>query len=244
LALKDVAEAGACGYLFSVNTLDHPISSPSDLSTIDTQPLCTSFQDAMELGLQLIPEIYISSNDESSWSEDNVSSLVDSITSICGSEPAAIVFSISDNSPENDEQQTEQEENAHMTNIPKIPKTISKKIPILASVTAVAGGGRMGQAVNTCKSSGFNGVLLRSDCVPGYRINPDLDFVSGFWSAAIGDLKSSKSKNFQFRSKVALERDIPLEWYNYQKNVMESGALGTPGGGSNVNTEVGDYVGF
>lgn len=40
-------------------------------------------------------------------------------------------------------------------------------------------------------------------------MNPDLKVVGGFWSAAIGDMKSLKSKNFNFRSKVKLEKDVP-----------------------------------
>jgi len=90
--------------------------------------------------------------------------------------------------------------------------------------------------------------LSRSECVPGYRMNPDLQFVSGFWTAAISDIKSTKSKSFNFRSKIDQgfkDRDLPMEWYNYQKDVMDSGSLGesipTPG---NVNTGNGDFVGF
>ena len=33
-------------------------------------------------------------------------------------------------------------------------------------------------------------------------------------------------KTSNFRSKVSLEKDVPMEWFNYQKDVMESGALG------------------
>ena len=77
-------------------------------------------------------------------------------------------------------------------------------------------------------------------------MNPDLAVVGGFWSAAISDLKSLKSKNFSFRSKVKLSKDVPMEWYNYQKDVMDSGALGMPGsgGGDGLNPEAGDYKGF
>ena len=108
-----------------------------------------------------------------------------------------------------------------------------------------AGGGRIGSAVQAHKESGFNGVILRCDCLPGYRMNPDLDFVKNFWGAAIGDLKSTKSKNFNFRSKVALERDIPMEWFKYQKSVMESGALGGNEPGANpLDSANGDYQGF
>ena len=84
----------------------------------------------------------------------------------------------------------------------------------------------------------------------GYWMNPDLEFVGEFFlgGAAIGDLKSTKSKNFNFRTEVALERDIPMEWYNYQKDVMESGALGGGDAGNNptdpVDSDSGDYKGY
>jgi len=104
----------------------------------------------------------------------------------------------------------------------------------------------MGAAVALHKEYGFKGCVLRCDCLPGYRMNPDLNFVGGFWGAAIGDLKRTKSKSFNFRSTIALDRDIPMEWYKYQKNVMESGALGSPEGsaGDPLDTSAGDYKGF
>ena len=104
----------------------------------------------------------------------------------------------------------------------------------------------MNQATSQISTDKFNGAFLRADCVPGYRLNPDLNVVGGFWSAAMGDLKSLKSKNFSFRSKVKLEKDIPMEWFNYQKDVMDSGALGMTGGGADpsLNPDAGDYQGF
>jgi hypothetical protein len=67
----------------------------------------------------------------------------------------------------------------------------------------------MNAATARLSSRNFQGAFLRADCVPGYRLNPDLKVVGGFWSAAIGDMKSLKSKNFNFRSKVKLEKDVP-----------------------------------
>jgi hypothetical protein len=45
---------------------------------------------------------------------------------------------------------------------------------------------------------------------------------------------------------VKLEKDIPMAWYNYQKDVMESGALGGSGAGADptLNSDAGDYKGF
>jgi hypothetical protein len=40
-------------------------------------------------------------------------------------------------------------------------------------------------------------------------------------------------------------RFLEVEWYNYQKDVMDSGALGGPvGGAGNLNPDAGDYKGF
>jgi hypothetical protein len=78
-------------------------------------------------------------------------------------------------------------------------------------------------------------------------MNPDLKFVSGFWTAAISDIKSTKSKSFNFRSKINQDfkdRDLPMEWYNYQKNVMDSGALGDSPVPGDINSANGDYAGF
>lgn len=75
----------------------------------------------------------------------------------------------------------------------------------------------------------------------------DLKKMTDFWTAAIGALTSSRSSKFGgFRSKVSLEKDVPMEWYNYQKDVMESGALGTVGQnkGDPVDSANGDYKGF
>ena len=36
-----------------------------------------------------------------------------------------------------------------------------------------------------------------------------------------------------------------MEWYNYQKDIMDSGALGGPvGGAGDINPDAGDYKGF
>jgi len=104
----------------------------------------------------------------------------------------------------------------------------------------------MGASVKNYKEFGYTGTVLRCDCIPGIRMNPDLDLVGGFWSAAIGDLKSTRSKTFNFRSKVPLDKDVPMEWFNYQKDIMDSGALGGPddAGVSSLEQSNGDYQGF
>jgi len=199
-----------------------------------------------EAGFQPIPEIVLAPGSE--WPETDVVRLVDAVKDTCGGlDPVGIVFTNgrvvetkdSDGDDDNDEQTT-----PSMI----VPASISKRTTFIGSIRTAAGEGRMNAAVSQLSSCNFNGAFLRADCVPGYRLNPDLDVVGGFWSAAMGDLKSLKSKNFSFRSKVKLEKDVPLQWYNYQKDIMDSGALGgsTLGGDGDdgLDPDAGDYKGF
>lgn len=203
--------------------------------------MCSSIWDA---GLQPIPEIVLSPNSE--WPEEDVVRLVDAVKDTClGLDPVSIVFTNGEVA-ESEESNEDNGEDEPSTPKLTIPDSISKRLAFVGSIRTTAGGGRMNQATSQLSSNKFNGAFLRADCVPGYRLNPDLDVVGGFWSAAIGDLKSLKSKSFSFRSKVKLEKDIPMDWYNYQKDVMESGALGGPGAGADptLNPDAGDYKGF
>ncbi|KAL3780067.1 hypothetical protein HJC23_007316 [Cyclotella cryptica] len=189
-------------------------------------------------GMQPIPEIVVATGTE--WSEDEVVRLVDAIKDTCGGvDPVSIVFT-----KEETDRDEEEAEDAHSVPEITIPESLSQRLAFVGSVRTTAGDGRMNYALSQLSSCNFNGAFLRADCVPGYRLNPDLNVVGGFWSAALSDLKSLKSKNFSFRSKVKLEKDAPMEWYNYQKDVMESGALGLSGGPSGLNTAAGDYKGF
>jgi len=244
VTMSEISEAGATGVMYSL--LDgNEIGSADEVQKDDG--IKASFDDATENGMQLIPEVVLKPGVE--WDEESVSEVVKCISEQCGADPVAVIMTLGAIAEEDDESEdsdNDGESNNHFK-LPAVPKDLAKKIPILGSVRAVAGGGRMGDSVNGHKESGFKGCILRCDCLPGYRMNPDLDFVGGFWGAAIGDLKSTRSKNFNFRSEIALERDIPMAWYNYQKDVMESGALGTPGGGGEgdpLDTDNGDYKGF
>jgi hypothetical protein len=249
-SVTDLADAGAAGYLYSL-LKGEEVGSADDLTKDNS--LKENFDLAIQNGLQLIPEVVLKPDKE--WNEEDISSIVNAISEKCGSDPAAVVFTVGkvaaedEGSTENSESLDDNSDDSdpnHQACLPRVPKDLAKKIPILGSVRAVAGDGRMGAAVALHKEYGFKGCVLRCDCLPGYRMNPDLNFVSGFWGAAIGDLKSTKSKSFNFRSTIALDRDIPMEWYKYQKNVMESGALGSPGGdvGDPLDTSAGDYKGF
>mmetsp|Transcript_9011 Transcript_9011/g.12459 ORF Transcript_9011/g.12459 Transcript_9011/m.12459 type:complete len:393 (-) Transcript_9011:80-1258(-) len=257
--LEEIMEAGVSGLVVSV-LHGKAIKSPDDLDNEDGS-LKQECEAALKYGLQPIPEVTLCGGIE--WSEENVEKLVEIVTEQCGGKdvfvgeeegfPVSIILTI--DAPEEEEEEDEDgaekeeeggEEKAKAAYLPQIPKSLGKRIPIIGSVKVPAGGGRMGTYTKLMKSSGFTGAYLRADCVPGFRMNPDLEVVGNFWCAVVGDLKSVKSKSFSFRSKVQLDRDIPLEWYNYQKNVMESGALGEPtgGGGPDLDTEGGDYVGF
>jgi hypothetical protein len=204
--------------------------------------MCSAIWDA---GLQPIPELVLSPGSE--WSEEDVERLVDAVKDTCGGlDPVSIVFTNGEVEESSEESNKEDQEVVKSTPTLSIPDSISKRLAFVGSIRTTAGGGRMNEATSQLSTDKFNGAFLRADCVPGYRLNPDLNVVGGFWSAAIGDLKSLKSKNFSFRSKVKLEKDIPMAWYNYQKDVMESGALGGSGAGADptLNSDAGDYKGF
>lgn len=235
--IEAISETGVDAVVYTINN-GKEVASVQDIS--DDDNLKITFDSAQEHGLQIIPELILDASKE--WSEQETSSLIGAIEEKCGSIPACLLsFPVS---PVEDDETAKEEMEPSV--LPRVSSSISKRLPILGSIREVAGGGRIGDAVAAYKEAGFNGAVLRCECLPGFRMNPDLNFVQGFWSAAISDLKSLKSKNFNFRSKVALDKDIPLEWYNYQKNVMESGALGKLGGGEGdpLNTDNGDYKGF
>jgi hypothetical protein len=69
--------------------------------------------------------------------------------------------------------------------------------------------------------------------------------VGQFWAACIHDLKSTRSKSFQFQSRNNMRKSVSAEWMKYQSNVIESGALGDPNDSySVVNEAAGEYKGF
>lgn len=232
----DISDAGASAVLLPVLN-GKEISSAADVSSDD---LKTLFQTVLENGLQPIPECVISAN--ASWEEEDVQALIDALIEQCGMEPTAVVLTLG----LGEESEEEDDEDATVS-LPAVSATLRKKIPILGSVSVLAGGGRLGGYTAILKNAGFTGSFLRSDCVPGFRMNPDLAVVADFWAAAISDLKSTKSKTFSFRSKISLGVDVPKAWYDYQKNVMESGALGETSMGQgdvSIPDENGDFKGF
>jgi len=189
---------------------------------------------AVNCGVQPIPEVVLGDAMAKDMKEEDVGKLVEALATAAGADPVAVLLTIN---PADDEQE--------QVSIPKVPRALGKRIPILGSIRATAGENRLGIESQRFKGAGLTGVVLRSDCVPGFRLNPDLDVVGQFWSACIGDLKSTRSKNFQFNSRNNMEKSYGAEWANYQKNVIESGALGDPDDAySVVDSAAGDYKGF
>jgi len=216
-------------------------SVESFVQEVDGKSLTELCGNIWSAGMQPIPEIVLGK--DSQWKEDVVVRLIDAVKDTCGGvDPVSIVFT-------NEERDQDNEDADDFGSIPKIsiPESIEDRLAFVGSICTTAGEGRMNEAVSQLSACNFNAAFLRADCVPGYRMNPDLNVVGGFWSAAISDLKSLKSKSFSFRSKVKLDKDVPMEWYNYQKDVMDSGALGLSGGAGadpTLNPDAGDYKGF
>mmetsp|Transcript_46068 Transcript_46068/g.111586 ORF Transcript_46068/g.111586 Transcript_46068/m.111586 type:complete len:352 (+) Transcript_46068:76-1131(+) len=230
--LAAVTEAGAEG-LVIVTCGGKELTSLEDL-TSETSWVEKS-KAAMECGLQPIPEVFISDDTAQSWGEEDMEGLVSKVAELYGEDPVSILLTVN---PVDEENPCEQ------VSLPKMAKALGKRTPILGSVRAQAGENRIGQEVARLKEAGFTGALLRSDCMPGLRMKLDLDFVGAFWSACIGDLKSLKSKNFNFQSRNWMDKSASLEWAKYQNSVIESGALGDPESSVGLNTEAGDYKGF
>ena len=170
---------------------------------------CGIIRDA---GFQPIPEVTLSPG--ATWTDEDVVALVDAVGDTCGGgmDPVSIVFTSAgggDGGAAADGNDRHDDDGGPSTPGITIPHSVSERLAFIGSVRTTAGDGRMNAATARLSSRNFQGAFLRADCVPGYRLNPDLKVVGGFWSAAIGDMKSLKSKNFNFRSKVKLEKDVP-----------------------------------
>lgn len=243
--MATVAEAGAEGILVAVCD-GNKISNVDDLSS-DTS-WAEECKKAVENGLQPIPEIAIDEETAESWKGDEMEALVSKIAEITGEDPVSVLFSVTVPFPEDSDGNGEvgQEEGEADITIPQVPKGLGKRIPILGSITAKAGEGRMGQESARFKSAGFTGAVLRRNCVPVISMSQDLEYLTNFWSVCIGDLKSTKSKTFNFRSRNWMDKSVPLEWAKYQKDVVESGALGDPMDNvpMGLDPNSGDYKGF
>jgi len=243
--LSEVAEAGADGLLVQICG-GTALQSISDLTS--DEKWVETCRAALEAGLQPIPEITLAP--ETEWSTEDVNSMISSVVERLGSEPVSLVLTfnavLGGTSPDDAEDNSaEDEEDEQPVPIPPISTELSKKIPILGSVRVMAGDNRLSAESQRFKEAGFAGTFLRSDCVPGFRLQPDLEVVGKFWAACVSDLKSTRSKTFGFRAKNNMGKSAMTQWSNYQKDIIDSGALGDPEDSySIVDDAAGEYKGF
>jgi len=140
----------------------------------------------------------------------------------------------------------DQDENKPPTLLQKPPPPYDD-LPIIIELGGVkAGDGELQYATRKLAGMGYSSILMLPSILP-VGLPPTLPDITNFWVAALSTLGSLRSNKFGgFRSKVALEKDVPMEWLNYQKDVMSSGALGATGEkpSADINTDAGDYQGF
>jgi hypothetical protein len=245
ITFLDIATAGADGVLIDVcpDNVDEDDETTQEQQSIQQLVLSHSnvwmplWQAAIDAGIQPIPEIRIGETLATRISDDDMQTVISTFTETVGTEPVAVVVTIG---------QASREEDGPITTIPNIPKVLSKHIPIIGSVRASSDGENRLLLDETIryKDAGYTGTFLRYDCIPGYQLQPNLEFIGKFWFACISDLKSTRSKSFSFRSKNRMEVSVATKWGNYQKDVIESGALGDPNDTASFNDAGGDYQGF
>jgi hypothetical protein len=256
LDLSELAATGVSGILVSIN-------EGAEISFIDTDIVggedsqwLSMYKNALENGLQPVPEITVKDSTAATWKEEEMEALVEKISSLTGDDPVSILLTINptvgenENSSDEDKDkdgdgETDTEPNENNIPLPIVSKSLGRRVPIMASVRASAGENRIGEEAYLLKASGFTGAVLRRECVPGFPANSNLEYLSDFWSACIGDLKSTKSKAFSFRSKNNMQKSVGTQWANYQSDVISSGALGlSEGPDPGFDQESGDYKGF
>jgi hypothetical protein len=250
LDLSELAATGVSGILVSINEGAEISSIDTDIVGGEDSQWLEMYKNALEYGLQPVPEITVKDSTAATWKEEEMEALVEKISSLTGDDPVSILLTINPTIDENssDEDKDEDDETEPKENnipLPIISKSLGRRVPIMASVRASAGENRIGEEASRLKASGFTGAVLRRECVPGFPANSNLEFLSDFWSACIGDLKSTKSKAFNFRSKNNLQKSVGTQWANYQSDVISSGALGlSEGPDPGFDQESGDYKGF
>jgi len=244
LELSELAAMGVSGILVSIN-------EGSEISSFDTEIVggedsqwLELYKNALEYGLQPVPEITVKDSTAATWKEEEMEALVKKISDLTGVDPVSILLTINPTINENiDEDETEQPKELPL---PVVSRSLGRRVPIMASVRASAGGNRIGEETSRLKASGFTGAVLRRECAPGFPANPNLEYLADFWSACIGNLKSTRSKTFNFRSKNNMEKNLSTQWANYQSDVISSGALGDDpdGPSTGFDQDSGDYQGF
>lgn len=235
--LAKAAEAGACAVSYGDGVA---VSDPAELGGDRLNWMA----DALAAGVCPVPEVTL--DPARAWTEADVGTIVALLRDACGGDtdaPACVVLNVDVGGDDDDADA----DDAAWENVPKISKAFVRQTPVLGSVRTSDREGLRADN-DRFKAKGFAGALLRADCVPGFRLNPDLEFVAGFWTAVVADLKSTRSKAFNgFRTKTSLDRDVPAEWLKYQQDVMSSGALGESSTQSNLDDldlERGDHYGF
>jgi hypothetical protein len=121
-------------------------------------------QEAQKYGLQVIPELIVphdlKKNTGEIIQEEDWVTLVNTLASILGgSDPAAILLSMQESSTEVSSTTGDEEDWA--LKLPKISKSLTKRLPVVGSVRVMAGQNRMGSAVAAFKTAGFTGTILR-----------------------------------------------------------------------------------
>jgi hypothetical protein len=240
--LVELAKAGASGIL---------ITTTKDIVSLDELASDNAWiqkcHEAWNAGLQPIPEILVQDDTVATWNQDDMEQLVAKIADATGQDPVSILLTTIQSAATTTNDDNNNDENqAEPMPLPTIPRALGRRVPIMGSIRTPAGENRLGEEMARLKAAGFTGAVLRQECIPGHQNKPSLEYVSDFWAACIGDLKSTRSKTFNFRSRNLMEKSVPLEWAKYQKSVIESGALGeaedNSEGGFNPNS--GDYKGF
>jgi hypothetical protein len=235
IGFKDIHDAGAQGVLI-------PVDWRGDDPTLDGTfvEMCNA---AADVGLAVIPELRVTYG-----VEIDVDQIVKCVESSLSKTPAAVVLScvgpptVTAADDDDDDGRFPTDTSA---DFPSVSKETTKRIPVLCSVRTEAGENRLVEAADRVKGAGYTGAFLRSDCLPGFRLQLDMEILSSFWQACISDLKSTRSKSFSFRAKNNMEVSAATKWGNYQKNIMESGALGDPNDSqSMVDSAAGEYKGF
>jgi hypothetical protein len=243
LDFSGMADVGVSGILISVPE----IVSVQDMKESDIW--VQKCKKALESGLQPIPEVNVQDATASTWNGREMEELVTKISELTGQEPLSIMLTIKSSKTDegDDSSPGENADDTVVLPLPAVPKALGKRVPIIGSIRIEAGENRLGEETARYKAAGFSGAVLRRECVPNYRLNPSLEYTSDFWAACIGDLKSTRSKTFNFRSRNLMEKSMPTEWAKYQKSVIESGALGDPedsGPPPGFNPDAGDFKGF
>jgi len=172
--MEHLAKAGVIGFI-------HPICQSLPITNLEMvlhhgDDLKQQVQEAKKYGIQVIPEVIVP-NDLKKNTGDTIQeadwiTLVDTLTSILdGCDPVAILLTIQESSSTDTTTaatlSSSSEHESTLTLLPKIPKSLTKRLPVVGSIRVMAGQNRMGSAVAAYKAAGFTGNILRY-CINSY----------------------------------------------------------------------------